>query len=64
MNKKAIFDTHGADSELNCRSGQEVEILRELTSDECDIEEVEKMYHVKFADGFETDAFEDELIIK
>ena len=24
MNAKAIFDTHGADTELNCRSGQTV----------------------------------------
>lgn len=58
---KAIFDTHGADSQLNCRSESEVEVIRELTKDECDIDEVGKMYHIKFADGFETDAFEDEL---
>ena len=58
MNLKAIFDTHGADTELNCRSGQEVEILRELTENECDIEEVGRMYHIPFEDGLETDAFE------
>ncbi len=57
----AIFDTHGTDSTLNCRSKSEVKVLRELTEDECDIEDVGKMYHIRFADGFETDAFEDEL---
>lgn len=57
----AIFDTHGADSKLNSRSGSEVVVIRELTEDECDIEDVGKMYHIRFADGFETDAFEDEL---
>lgn len=36
------------------------EVTRELT-EEVDIGEVGKMYHVKFADGYETDVFEDEL---
>lgn len=58
---KRIFDTHGCDSELNNRSGQEVEVLRELTDMECDKEEVGNMYRIRFADGFITDAFEDEL---
>ena len=57
----AIFDAHGADSELNSRSGSKVEVLRDLTEAECDIDEVGRMYHIRFADGFETDAFEDEL---
>ena len=59
---KVIFDTHGNDSELNCRSGQEVEVIRSLTETECDIAEVGNMYKIRFADGMETDAFEDELI--
>lgn len=58
---RAIFDTHGTDSEWNCRSGQQVEIIRPLTETECDIAEVGKMYKVRFDDGTETDAFEDEL---
>ena len=58
---KYIFDTHGADSELNCRSGQIVEIIRPLTEKEADIAEVGMMYKIKFADGFQVDAFEDEL---
>ena len=41
--------------------GQEVEVLRELTDMECDKEEVGNMYRIRFADGFITDAFEDEL---
>ena len=58
---KVIFDTHGADSELNERSGQEVEIIRELTDDECDKAEVGNMYRIRFKDGYETSAFEDEV---
>ena len=58
---RKIFDTHGNDSEFNNRSGQEVEVIRPLTSNECDIEEVGNMYHIRFDDGYETDAFEDEL---
>lgn len=57
-----IFDTHGNDSELNSRSGQQVTIIRPLTDDECDKAEVGNMYKVKFKDGYERDAFEDELI--
>ena len=56
-----IFDTHGADSELNCRSGQTCEVLRALTEQEADIFDVGNMYRIRFADGTETDAFEDEL---
>ena len=58
---KCIFDTHGQDRELNCRSGQEVEIIRPLTSEEFDIDEVGMMYKIRFSDGLITDAFEDEL---
>lgn len=61
---KTIFDTHGNDSELNSRSGQAVTILRKLTEDECDINEVGNMFRIRFDDGYETDAFEDELIRK
>ena len=57
---KYIFDTHGADSDLNGRSGQQVEIIRQLTKDEAD-DEVGKMFKIRFNDGFEADAFEDEL---
>lgn len=60
--KRMIFDTHGADSELNSRSGSEVTVIRELTEDECDIADVGMMYRIRFADGLEMDAFEDELM--
>lgn len=56
-----IFDSHGTDSELMKYDGCLCEVERELTSDECDIEDVGMMYHIKFMDGYETDAFEDEL---
>ena len=32
-----IFDSHGADTELNARSGQKVEVLRPLTDKEADL---------------------------
>lgn len=57
-----IFDTHGADSSLNARSGQKVEVLRPLTDKEADLFETGPMYRVRFPDGFESDAFEDELL--
>lgn len=60
---KLIFDTHGGDSELNCRSGQTVTVLRALTEDEADIADVGKMYRIRFEDGYETDAFADELML-
>lgn len=58
-----IYDSHGADSELNERTGSNCEIIRKLTEEEAD-PEVGPMFHIKFEDGFETDAFEDELIRK
>lgn len=61
-NKRMVFDSHGADSELNSRSGYFVEVLRELTEAEADIADVGRMFHVRFLDGFETDVFEDELV--
>lgn len=59
---KKIFDTHGGDSELNERSGQLVEVVRPLTEEEADLFDVGPMYRIRFPDGFETDAFEDELM--
>lgn len=58
--KKRIFNSHGADSDLNERTGSSCEIIRKLTEKEAD-PEVGSMYHIRFEDGFETDAFEDEL---
>ena len=60
---RAIFNTHGADSELNCKSGQEVEVIRPLTVAECDVDDVGMMYKVRFDDGTEIDAFADELFL-
>ena len=58
---RVIFDTHGGDSELNYRSGEEVTVIRELSEKEVDINDVGRMFHVRFNDGYEIDAFEDEL---
>ena len=59
--RKKVYDSHNGDSGLNARTGQVVEVLRELTDREADIADVGRMFHVRFADGFETDVFEDEL---
>lgn len=59
---KKNFDTHGGDSKLNERSGQLVEVVRPLTEEEADLFDVGPMYRIRFPDGFETDAFEDELV--
>ena len=57
--KKYTFNT--TDKELSKYNGTDVEVIRPLTETECDIEDVGNMYKVRFADGYETDAFEDEL---
>ena len=57
--KKYIFNT--TDSELRKYNGTEVEVIRPLTEDEADIFDVGNMYKVRFSDGYERDAFEDEL---
>ena len=60
---KFIFDSHGGDSTLNDRTGQSVTVLRALTEQEADIFDVGKMFRIRFEDGFETDAFADELTL-
>lgn len=62
-NSIGIYDSHNADTELNSRSGSSFIIINKLTKDDCDIDEVGNMYHVRFKDGFETDVFEDEIIL-
>lgn len=56
-----IFNSHGADSELRKYDGCSCKVIKELTKDEADIDDVGKMYTIRFKDGYETDAFEDEL---
>lgn len=56
---KKIFNT--TDSELVKYNGTEVVVIRPLTEDEADIEDIGNMYKVRFYDGYERDAFEDEL---
>ena len=56
---KKIFNT--TQSDLIQYNGTEVEVIRPLTEKEADISEVGNMYKVKFANGRESDAFEDEL---
>jgi len=60
---KFLFDSHGGDSELNARTGQRVMVLRALTEQEADIFDDGKMFNIRFEDGFETDAFADELTL-
>ena len=56
-----MFNSHSADSELTKYDNCPCEIQRELTKEEADIDDVGKMYHVRFMDGYETYVFEDEL---
>ena len=42
-------------------NGKKCYIIRQLTSDECDIDDVGNMYEVQFEDGTVIDVFEDEL---
>lgn len=49
------------DTTLAPRNGSEVTIIRELTPDEADIDDVGMMYKIMFPDGFITDAFDNEL---
>ena len=55
------FNTHGGDYELNHRSGEHITVID--VADPCgyDYEEIYWMYRVRFDDGFEVEAFEDEI---
>ena len=59
IGKSYLFNT--IDTELLKYDGQMVTVIRPLTEDEADIFDVGNMYKVRFADGYERDAFEDEL---
>lgn len=59
--KKYIFNT--TDTELIRYNGTEVKIIRPLTEEEADIFDVGNMYKVRFIDGYERDAFENELLL-
>lgn len=48
--------------ELITHDGQKVSVLRPLTAEEADLFDVGPMYKVRFEDGYETDAFGDELV--
>lgn len=54
---------YSLDSNLKERNFSEVRILRELTADETDTDDVGTMYKIKFNDGFITDAYDDELFL-
>lgn len=55
---KKIFKC--AQSDLIKYNGTVVEVGKELTDDERDVE-VGRMWHITFHDGYTADAFEDEL---
>lgn len=56
---KKVFNT--TQSDLEQYNGVEVEIIRLLTKDEVDLEDVGNMYQVKLPNGIEIEVFEDEL---
>lgn len=57
-----VYYFYTTDSSLKRYNGTKVSVLRQLTTDECDTSDVGNMYKVRFEDGCERDAFEDELI--
>ena len=56
-----LFNTRGQDSQLKKYDGRYGTIVRELSEKECDIEDVGRMYEVRFVTGETIHAFEDEL---
>lgn len=58
-NETYVFRTN--DTDLAKYNQTKVTVLRKLTKDECDIEDVGNMYKVRFEDGYERDVFADEL---
>lgn len=64
MNKtftRYVNDPTTAEKELHSRSGQTVEVLHPIDPDSYDSAEVGTMYAIRFSDGYESEAFEDEL---
>lgn len=61
--KKYRFDTKGSDSTWKAWDGQYCTILRPLTKEEADIDDIGPMWRIRFDDEkhTETDAFDDEL---
>lgn len=57
--KKCVFNT--TDEDFLKYNGEEVEIIRPIAKTECDIGYVGNMYKIRFSDGSESTAFEDEL---
>jgi hypothetical protein len=61
MSKTATFMYYGGGTEdLRERTGQTIEVVRELDDTERDAE-AGRMFRVRFQDGFEADAFEEEV---
>lgn len=63
MEKWFTFNAHGGDSELNGRSGEVIVVVGKLHPSEHDECETGPMHRIRFDDGFETDAFIDEIEI-
>ena len=49
------------ESELSNRVGEDVDVLRILTDEDIDIDNLGPMYLIRFDDGVEIEAFQDEL---
>lgn len=56
-----VNDPETSEKELVKREGQTVTVFAPLNPETYDIEETGTMYRIKFEDGYETDAFEEEL---
>lgn len=61
IGQNVFFKTYDSDINLQKHSGKMAVIIRPLRENEVDIFEIENMYVIKFSDGFDCHAFEDEL---
>lgn len=62
MNEKVFLYYGGGTEDLRERTGQMIEVIRELDDSERD-PEAGRMFRVRFPDGHEADAFEDEVVV-
>jgi len=61
VGQKVVFNSTHSAAKQDGRLNVEVEIVRPLTDQEADLDEVGPMYKIRFADGHIEDAFADEL---
>ena len=59
--RRYVDDPSTSETELHRRSGQHVNVIGPVPPESYDFSEVGPMSFVRFADGFEAEAFDEEL---